>query len=727
MGHKVTFNSTTKIIQVHIAPVDGIVDIDVKIDIYSDGKEDWKSDATLNKFLFPVTAVGGDPLPGSKALGSTFFLEYGWVIRPYESNHTMQVNGNLYSRDDDSPFIPTVGNFNVFTVQSVSSLVDSTVQQLAEIEHSVFNDGVTIDIAKGYSGTAYPVGTNGRPSNNILDAHTIAEERGFIKFFIRGILTLDSGDFSDGHIFKGESPMTTQIIITDPANLTNCEFLDSHITGVIDPNTVIRSCIVGAVTSYNGYIWESAITGPIILDSVDAGETHIINSWSNDILDTPPVIDMNGAGTSLAVRRYAGSFIIDNKTGPEKISIDMDSGRVIINPTVTAGEIIVRGIGRLVNNSTGTTIVTEELVNGIEISNIKNMIELTRAHHAVTGDVYYWDPHNGDDSNEGDAVTRAVKTFAQAHNLAKDNNHDLIICIAGNTAGRTITTENILITKNYLMVRGPGRDFEINSADDSLDAIDIQSNGVEISSMRVTANTTNTQWIVHSVGSFTLLKDLYITNGNNAIHFEDDDFGVMDNLKIHHNVGIGIKISGSAEHVNIVDSHIGTNGGDGILLDTLSGHEVNINGDTVIHRNSGYGINITTNTHGVIISDDVLIFNNTLGDINDLGIDTYDARDNNNINLATEVWEYVPSSVVADSFGDSVNQIEVTVGNMVDVINNLIKYQRNKSVIDPVNHTLTIYEDDGTTPLTVFNLQDEAGIASILNIFRRIPIPTGSP
>lgn len=125
MATKVTFNPTTKIITVTQAPVSGVVNIDVKIDLYSDGKEDWKTDASLTKFRFPIRAVGGNPLPGSRTLGSTFFLLYGWKIRPYEASHTMNVIGNLYSEDGTSPYVSTIGTFAIATISSVSSLVES--------------------------------------------------------------------------------------------------------------------------------------------------------------------------------------------------------------------------------------------------------------------------------------------------------------------------------------------------------------------------------------------------------------------------------------------------------------------------------------------------------------------------------------------------------------------------------------------------------------------------
>ena len=75
----------------------------------------------------------------------------------------------------------------------------------------------------------------------------------------------------------------------------------------------------------------------------------------------------------------------------------------------------------------------------------------------------------------------------------------------------------------------------------------------------------------------------------------------------------------------------------------------------------------------------------------------------------------------ANGIETTVNTIEVTLANVSTVIDDLIKYQSNKSVIDSAAFTLTIYDDDGTTPLTIFDLKDAAGIASITKIFQRIP------
>lgn len=113
----------------------GITDFDVQIDLYSDAKEHWLTDSVAIGFDFPIRAVGGDPLPGANELGRTFFLANDWKIRPDEVGHQLNVNGNLYSEDGSNPYVPTLGNFNVFVNSTVSNLVDAIGRTLPEFTH----------------------------------------------------------------------------------------------------------------------------------------------------------------------------------------------------------------------------------------------------------------------------------------------------------------------------------------------------------------------------------------------------------------------------------------------------------------------------------------------------------------------------------------------------------------------------------------------------------------
>jgi len=65
--------------------------------------------------------------------------------------------------------------------------------------------------------------------------------------------------------------------------------------------------------------------------------------------------------------------------------------------------------------------------------------------------------------------------------------------------------------------------------------------------------------------------------------------------------------------------------------------------------------------------------------------------------------------------------IKIDTTSIIALCETLLKYDRNRTQIDKTAKTLTIYDDDGTTPLTVFDLKDEAGNPSITEICIRDP------
>ncbi len=131
MTDKVTFDGENKLI---IVNQDETV-LDVRDDIYSAWKR-WAANADNAKYAAAMRSVGGDPLPGGRFLGSTFFLLNGWKIRPFEGDHTLNVQGNLYSEDGASPFARTIGDYNVAISLTTSSLVEG-----------ISTSGSTIDFA----------------------------------------------------------------------------------------------------------------------------------------------------------------------------------------------------------------------------------------------------------------------------------------------------------------------------------------------------------------------------------------------------------------------------------------------------------------------------------------------------------------------------------------------------------------------------------------------------
>jgi len=75
-----------------------------------------------------------------------------------------------------------------------------------------------------------------------------------------------------------------------------------------------------------------------------------------------------------------------------------------------------------------------------------------------------------------------------------------------------------------------------------------------------------------------------------------------------------------------------------------------------------------------------------------------------------------------DAIQADIDAIEVTLSNMSTVIDTMYKYGKNRTKIDKVAKTMTIYDDDNVTPIKVFDLRDDAGVASVESIYERIPV-----
>lgn len=96
--------------------------------------------------------------------------------------------------------------------------------------------------------------------------------------------------------------------------------------------------------------------------------------------------------------------------------------------------------------------------------------------------------------------------------------------------------------------------------------------------------------------------------------------------------------------------------------------------------------------------------------------------------ISSQVWEEdIGDHLNVDTTGFTLSQInsnvetiaitEVTIVNLLELI---LKYHRNRTRIDKNLKTLTVYDDDNISPLTVFDLKDFAGSPSILEVCERI-------
>lgn len=119
---KVTFDGPNKLILVN----DNETELDFREDVYSAWKE-WVQDPNHNnaRWIEAISSVGGDPLPGARVLGTTFFLENGWRMRTWEGNHSLTVTGNVFTREGDPLFVNTIDPWTITINLNTSTLVEA--------------------------------------------------------------------------------------------------------------------------------------------------------------------------------------------------------------------------------------------------------------------------------------------------------------------------------------------------------------------------------------------------------------------------------------------------------------------------------------------------------------------------------------------------------------------------------------------------------------------------
>ena len=127
--HNITFDGVNKLIYISY----GTTTIEIKT-LYSMWKE-WVLLRDNSKYLQAMSSIGGEPLPGGRFVGGTFFLLNGWRIRTWEGNHTLTLIGNLFTQEGDSVIVPTLQPWNIAINSFQSTLVDG-VTGLTPEEHA---------------------------------------------------------------------------------------------------------------------------------------------------------------------------------------------------------------------------------------------------------------------------------------------------------------------------------------------------------------------------------------------------------------------------------------------------------------------------------------------------------------------------------------------------------------------------------------------------------------
>lgn len=74
---------------------------------------DWVAQSDNAKYLPALKQVGGDALGSGLSIPPYIFLLNGWRVRPMESDHDLNISGNLFVDGGGTPVVRTLGPYQV--------------------------------------------------------------------------------------------------------------------------------------------------------------------------------------------------------------------------------------------------------------------------------------------------------------------------------------------------------------------------------------------------------------------------------------------------------------------------------------------------------------------------------------------------------------------------------------------------------------------------------------
>ena len=100
------------------------------------------------------------------------------------------------------------------------------------------------------------------------------------------------------------------------------------------------------------------------------------------------------------------------------------------------------------------------------------------------------------------------------------------------------------------------------------------------------------------------------------------------------------------------------------------------------------------------------------------------------VNITDAVWDEPKSAhLIGGSTGEALNMIKSDTAQLrldalqiIALITEVLKYDKNRTKLDSVNKQLIVYDDDNSTILRKFQLKDSAGGPSLTEVFERLPI-----
>ena len=255
-----------------------------------------------------------------------------------------------------------------------------------------------------------------------------------------------------------------------------------------------------------------------------------------------------GGGVSVGITSTLldAKLAFEARPGPSFVQCRVSGGNLVAVDTaeLTIDPIQTTAFTQVVRTSSSSATILDR-----EDINIKFLLEAKDGRFGAFGDIYYFDPINGDDSNDGRTPSTGVKTFAAAHALVTTNNHDVIFFLPTDASGTTTLDDILIVTKNQVSLRGPGIDFRIiPTGTQTASTIKVDGNGCSIIGLELRSAVLGGQDVVEVNGENFRAKSVFIRrSANNGFTFNNTNHNMafVDDCHVMNCVETGVEVNGS--------------------------------------------------------------------------------------------------------------------------------------------------------------------------------------
>jgi len=286
----------------------------------------------------------------------------------------------------------------------IDTLAASAVTLDATLQKIDYAGGIYIDTVGGEAGQEWPVGTASHPSNNIADAHAIAQANSIRAFVLLSNLTITI-DMPHGHTITGATG--GEVITFTGTDTSYLRIENAFVTGdMAGYRSRISNGRVFNLVGFSGAMYNTGIFGDLQIAPGSLNAALFVDSYTSGTLLGNETYGISDSGIKVSIgalgdgeayvvdfRGFHGTIAFENIDNADKVvSAHMGSGFVIVAPSCSDGELWLQGTNSaaVVDISTGTTINFDELkvtINDNSKQTIRDAMALDTAEIPALGSI----------------------------------------------------------------------------------------------------------------------------------------------------------------------------------------------------------------------------------------------------------------------------------------------------------------------------------------------------